>query len=404
MNLVHFIHRYPPAPGGSEKYAAELAHFLTQCGDHVQTWTSTADDLEAMRYTGYREFHESRSGPVRRYRPLHFPGRRYALKALSLCGSPAWEARWAPCNPIMPRMHSDALAFDGPLDAVHAFAFPHSFLAYCAWRLARKRHVPLLLTPFLHLGDPLDTKDRTRQQYTSRPLRWLLRQADLVFTQTPTEHAKCIELGVPPERVVLQGLGIDPAECTGGDRQAARRRWGLQDKDFVVGHLANLSQEKGTIDLLEATRGSRMKIVLAGSSMPNFDRYWAKHHRENVVLLGRITDEEKRDFYAALDAFALPSRSDSFGLVLLEAWANCLPVVAYRAGGPADLVEHEVDGLLSFDLRDALEKLRTQPETRSRLGANGRNKVLHHHLRDEQLAIVRDNAMSLLLRRSHAPA
>ena len=43
--------------------------------------------------------------------------------------------------------------------------------------------------------------------------------------------------------------------------------------------------------------------------------------------------------------FALPSRSDSFGLVLLEAWANAVPCVVYRAGGPADLVRHGVDGL-----------------------------------------------------------
>ena len=55
--------------------------------------------------------------------------------------------------------------------------------------------------------------------------------------------------------------------------------------------------------------------------------------------LGPLTDAEKRDFFAGIDLFALPSRSDSFGLVLLEAWANGVANVAYRAGGVADVIQ-----------------------------------------------------------------
>ena len=65
-----------------------------------------------------------------------------------------------------------------------------------------------------------------------------------------------------------------------------------------------------------------------------------------MVRLGLLTDAQKRDFFAGLDVFALPSRSDSFGLVLPEAWANGAPVVGYRAGGVAWVIRHEQDGLL----------------------------------------------------------
>src|SRR5206468_102144 len=88
--------------------------------------------------------------------------------------------------------------------------------------------------------------------------------------------------------------------------------------------------------------------------MPNFRAFWqqfaARHperSRTDVVSLGPLTEAQKRDFFAGIDVFALPSRSDSFGLVLLEAWANGVPNVAYRAGGIADVIRPGIDGLLA---------------------------------------------------------
>ena len=213
----------------------------------------------------------------------------------------------------------------------------------------------MFITPFLHLGDPDDPADPTRRGYTSPALAWLLRQADGVFVQTPSERAAAVALGVPDTKITLQGLGVEPAECIGGDRLAARRRWHLPEDACVVGHLANQSFEKGTNDLLQALkplwqRGRPIHLLLAGPQMPNFTRFWqafavdCPHMR--VRQLGPLSDADKRDFFAALDVFALPSRCDSFGLVLLEAWANGVPNAAYRAGGIADIIRHERDGLL----------------------------------------------------------
>src|SRR5207237_2839523 len=207
--------------------------------------------------------------------------------------------------------------------------------------------------PFLHLGDPDDPRDPTRRAYTAPPLRALLRSADCVFAQTESERAELRHLGVAEKRIVLQGLGVDPAECSGGDRIAARARWNVRAGEVVVGHLANNSEEKGSVDLLRAAvllwqRGAPLRLVLAGPEMPNFQRAWrlfasAAH---SVCRLGVLDDQQKRDFFAAIDVFALPSRSDSFGLVLLEAWANGAPCVGYRAGGLPWVIRDGVDGLI----------------------------------------------------------
>jgi glycosyltransferase involved in cell wall biosynthesis len=281
-----------------------------------------------------------------------------------------------------------------PLDAVHAIAFPYSFPAACGLRLARRRQVPFLLTPFLHLGDPTNPWDRTRRQYTSRPLRWLLRQADRVFVQTPSEFRAVVELGVPEPRVVLQGLGVDASECTGGNRTAARAAWNVGD-ECVIGHLANASEEKGTCDLLRAVAQLPVRVVLAGPEMPNFRRFWETYpHKDRVTRLGVLSDSAKRDFFAGIDVFALPSRSDSFGLVLLEAWANGVPNVAYRAGGPADLIRDGVDGRLApcgdvSALADALRELATDPAKRAKYGEAGRARLPTEFCWADKLGLVR---------------
>jgi glycosyltransferase involved in cell wall biosynthesis len=329
---------------------------------------------------------------VQRYRPITFPLRRYILKALSFLPYRPWQAMVQPVNPICPRMWKDANTDDGPLDAVHATAFPYAFPILCAHRLAKRRRVPFLLTPFLHLGDPTNPNDRTRKQYTRPHLKWLLNEADAVFVQTPSERDAVIGLGVKDDRVVLQGLGVDVNECT--PRLAATLR-GMPGEP-VIGQLANLSIEKGTIDLLKAAASLPCTIRLAGAEMPNFQRFWVGYsNKDRVACLGTLSDEQKREFFAGIDIFALPSRTDSFGLVLLEAWANGKPVVAYRAGGPADLVRHGVDGLLAKcgdvdDLRQQLQRLIDEPDLRIRMGEAGRKRVVEEFQWEPKLRLFRD--------------
>ena len=96
-----------------------------------------------------------------------------------------------------------------------------------------------------------------------------------MLVQTPTEERAVREMGVRADRIRLQGLGVDPAECIGGNRERARAAWGVQPTEVVVGHLANLSIEKGSLDLLAAAEelqkaGVSIRVVFAGPEMPSF--------------------------------------------------------------------------------------------------------------------------------------
>jgi glycosyltransferase involved in cell wall biosynthesis len=405
MHAAHFVQRYPPALGGSEAYFARLSRFLVEEGDRVSVHTTTAVPLEAfwsirspclpasdLVVDGVR---------VRRFPLWRCPGRRYLLKPLSFIPHRLWQCLTMPCNPISFGMWAEAGRATERVDVVHATAFPYAWPIACGLRLARRLRVPFFVTPFLHLGDPDDPDDRVRRAYTSPALLWLLREADGIFVQTEGERNALLERGLPEAKIVLQGLGVDPDECTNGDRLAARQRWQAAEDDVVIGHLANNSAEKGSIDLLHAAQrlwqqGRRFRLVLAGPEMPNFRRFWSDFTPAGPVLrLGVLDDNEKQDFFAGIDLFALPSRSDSFGLVLLEAWANGVPNVAYRAGGIADLIHDGDDGLLVRcgrieALADALERLILDDAMRRALGERGRHRVREEFRWRDKLEVVRN--------------
>ena len=395
MHLLHVIHRYPPALGGSEAYAARLGRFHAAAGDTVTVYTSTANDLAALWTRGPAEFPAivtAGNPEVHRFAPLRFPGRRYVAKALSIIGSVEHRGRWMPCNPLLNALRHHP----GPeqLDAVHGFAFPYANPLFAGLAIARRRKVPFFLTPFLHWGDPTNPRDRTRRQYTQKPLVALLHAADSVIVQTAREGELVRELGVPNSRIVLQGLGVNADECTQGDRAFFRQRHGVAADAVLIGHLANLSAEKGTNDLVAAFTGlpGNVVLLLAGERSPSYRRSVG---RRNIIELDRLTVRQRRHFFAAIDVFALPSRTDSFGLVLLEAWANGVPNVAYRAGGPGELIRHEIDGLLvpCGDIRglhEALKRLAADAPIRREFGAAGKRRIAAEFGWADKLMLVRN--------------
>src|SRR6516162_8437785 len=235
MRVAHFVQRYPPALGGSEAYFARLSRHLAAQGDHVTVFTTNALDLDAfwsMRGRCLKPGRERLDGvDVRRHAMLRLPWQRVWLKALSLVPHSGWRAWTLSCNPLAFGM----LGVDESFDVVHATAFPYAWPILCARRLARRLGVPFLLTPFLHLGDPDDPRDRTRRAFLQPPLLRLARSADRLFVQTEGERQALLDLGFAPERLVLQGMGVDAGECTGGDRARTRAAWGAPPDEAVVG-------------------------------------------------------------------------------------------------------------------------------------------------------------------------
>jgi glycosyltransferase involved in cell wall biosynthesis len=103
--------------------------------------------------------------------------------------------------------------------------------------------------------------------------------------------------------------------------------------------------------------------------------------RARIVRITEFPDHEKASIYDAFDVFALPSASESFGIVYLEAWLCGKPVIGARIGSTQSVICEGTDGLLvepenALDIARAIIDLLSNPDKRERLGKNGQAKIL----------------------------
>ena len=133
-----------------------------------------------------------------------------------------------------------------------------------------------------------------------------------------------------------------------------------------------------------ARRGAdaRLTIVGDGPQRNELERLAAELGvGDRLELPGSVGQDAIREYYARADLFALPSFAEGLPVVLIEAMAMGLPVVASHITGIPELVEEGVSGLLPTpgrgdELTDALAKLvETGPERRAEMGRSGRAKV-----------------------------
>jgi glycosyltransferase involved in cell wall biosynthesis len=393
--IVFVCPLYTPATGGVERFVSRVSQALVARGDRVEVWTTTAASVRALTDAHGEQFEagdvQIDGVRVRRFPVRYLPAQRYVLTAAHALPftTHGWKSHTLRWSPVVSALRHEARRHAEPIDIVSACPLPYSSVLHAAMRLAQHTRAKFVLTPFTHLGRPGDESDPVRRRYLSPLNLMLLKAADRLFVQTQAEWDALAAAGVPADRLRFGGVGVDPAECTGGSRQRGRDRWGLTSDEVVIGHLANKSWDKGTVDLLDAAealwaRGAAFRLVLAGQEMPSFARRWRQvRFRDRIVNLGRIDEHEKRDFYATIDLFALPSYVESFGISPLEAGLNGIPSLVYRQGGLAEVLgaphtARLVEPGSITGLMEAMEQLITCPDERARLGRGAAEVAASH--------------------------
>ena len=195
-----------------------------------------------------------------------------------------------------------------------------------------------------------DVELTAKARWAARPF---VRRARIVLCPSEALAAAAHELGARDVRVVPSGVAI-PAEV------------GELDEPPHVLFVGRLSEEKGILELLEATEGIPRVIVGDG---PLRDRV--------PDAVGFVPPRELGAYYDRAAVVVCPSRREGYGVVVREAMAHGRPVVATAVGGLIDAVDHGVTGLRvpprdPAALRAAIETLLASPDLRQALGAAAR--------------------------------
>ncbi|MFO7767512.1 MAG: N-acetyl-alpha-D-glucosaminyl L-malate synthase BshA [bacterium] len=354
-----------PTFGGSGILATELGLELARRGWEVHFISSRTP----RRIADYRE-----RVFVHEVEPMRYPLFEHTPFALALAVKQAEVAR----------------GFDLDLLHVH-YAIPHATSAWLAQQMLDRRglvrHLKILTT--LHGTDiTLVGQDPSYYDIT----RFSLEVSDgitAVSDYLTGETRRIFNLDAEIERihnfVDTEEYVPDPPESP------CREKMGFGDEKLML-HVSNFREVKRIPDLMEIflrvsrRMDSRLLLVGEGPELARALRFGRTHGLEDRVhAMGRV--ESPACFLAMSDLLLLPSRSESFGLVALEALSTATPVVASRVGGLPEVVSHGEDGYLE-EAGDvdamaarALELLGDERLLRA-FGARGRERAVNSFSRD----------------------
>jgi glycosyltransferase involved in cell wall biosynthesis len=260
---------------------------------------------------------------------------------------------------------------DGSLVVVDGLAFG-GMSALAEEHCLRLRWVALVHHP-LHLETGL--ADTVRHDLLDSETR-ALRHARQVVVTSPSTARDVTAMGVPPARIAVVEPGTDPVAPRLGRAQASG--------SLQLLCVATLTGRKGHAMLLQALSGlTHLDWTLHNVGSATRDPDTAAHLRElaaplgdRVVWHGEMDAQALQAHYAAADVFVLASLHEGFGMVITEALAHGLPVVASDAGAlaqtlPADAGLQVPAGQVA-PLQTALARVLTDAALRERLGAGAR--------------------------------
>ncbi|OXM13117.1 glycosyltransferase [Paenibacillus herberti] len=188
---------------------------------------------------------------------------------------------------------------------------------------------------------------------TRRGIGWALRQVDAIISVsrlTLERFTGWSGLSGVPSYVLPNSF--EPGLFTPGPRPAyLMKRYSLKPEDRVImtlGRLAGADRKKGFDEVLEAMPRLKLELpmlryLIVGDGSDR-SRLVAKAAAlgltDSVVFTGMIAEEEKADHYRLADGFAMPSHGEGFGIVLLEAMACGVPVLASLKDGSSEALLH----------------------------------------------------------------
>lgn len=249
--------------------------------------------------------------------------------------------------------------------------------------VARSLGLPFVASYHTELGRyALDlTGDRFFAQLAAKAVGWFYRQAEQVYVPTRATGEGLLELGIERDRIVDFTRGVDTELFDPARRSRwTRRKLGASGDDVVVLYVGRISKEKNLGLLAEAFKRAAatdrtLVLALVGEG-PNVEGLSEMLKGTRHRFVGPLTGTALAAAYASADLFCLPSETETFGQVSVEAAASGLPVVVVDRGGAPETIVNGQTGIVApagdpAALAEVITRLARDPDLRARMGAAG---------------------------------
>jgi glycosyltransferase involved in cell wall biosynthesis len=350
MNIVMFTNVYTPHVGGVERSVATFTRAYRRLGHRVLVVAPEFPDQP-----------QGEQDVVRLPAIQNFNGSDFSV-VLPLTG-----------------LLTDALDAFQP-DIVHSH---HPYLlGSSALRIARYRALPLVFThhtQYEHYTHYVTVDSLALKRYVIELATCYANLCDRVFAPSESIADLLRARGVTAPIAVVP-TGVEVERYATGDGRGFRAAFGIPDDAFVVGHVGRLAPEKNLEFLAEAVTAflggeprAHFLLIGKGPSEPVIEAVFARAGlAERLHRAGILEAQGLADAYHAMDVFAFASKSETQGMVLTEAMAAGVPVVALDAPGARETVRDGENGRLLEEetveaFRAALAWVAGLPEER-RLG------------------------------------
>jgi glycosyltransferase involved in cell wall biosynthesis len=369
MRILHVVPTYLPATryGGPIVAVHSLCRALAARGHAVEVFTTSID------------------GPTDTAVPYDRPVMLDGVKIRYFASRRLRRLSYAPS--LMQSLHREIAG----ADVVHL----HSAFLWPTWRAARlshKRRIPYVISPRGMLVKSLiASRNRLiKSAWIALIERSSLEQAAAIHATSAIEAEEIGKFGWRLPRVAVVPNGVDAIEEEARPDAPAADIVSLAGQQPLVLFFGRLAQVKGLDRLLRAfARTRRGTLAIVGNDYEGLATGLSEMARQltiddRVRIVPRtITDADKECMFAAARVFVLPSYSESFGNVVLEAMQRGLPVIVTPEVGAAEVVKESGGGLVAGgdaqSLGAAIDRLTEDAVQSAAMGEAGRRHVSAHY-------------------------
>ncbi len=371
MKILFLIQRYHPVIGGSENIIKSFVEYLSK-NHNVTVYTTNANSIDS--FWNKKDLIETESSEnVKRFDFI-------SLKEIPNSVSDGLTFATSYPGPFSVSLWKKLVVSKIDFDLIVASAFPYDHILP-AFVASKKWKIPLITIPLIHEKFP--------SLYLNGFRLSLLENSDSVLVLTDREKSILVDNGIDVKKIKQIKVPVKSQIISDSEISDYKKKLGIKNNQKILLYIGSKSFVKGIIHVIEAMKKvwkiqKNSVLIIIGSETKDFTEYYTKLSnsiKSKIIHFKILNDYEKHLSFEICDVFALPSKSESLGLVYIEAWSHQKPVIACNIPTSRELIDDHKNGILvKFGdiekLACEIMNLFSNSDMCVKLGRNGQQKSI----------------------------